>query len=153
MFRIQYAMALTVALVLGACTSAPKQEAPPIATTPPKEVASAPVVHEPLPQQPAPPVQEAGPTPPPVPLAAIPPKALYVCTKLVKGAITQSAIEFIPKVDNICRRHPEMLPCQYERDICRRNGGRVFAADGTEITMATEAEYDKNVYRVRFRAD
>ena len=46
-----------------------------------------------------------------------------------------------------------MLPCQYERDICRRNGGRVFAADGTEITMATEAEYDKKVFRVRFRAD
>jgi hypothetical protein len=29
----------------------------------------------------------------------------------------------------------------------------VFAANGPEITMATEAEYDKKVMRVRFRAN
>ena len=53
----------------------------------------------------------------------------------------------------MCRRHPEMGPCQYERELCRKSGGRVYAADGTEITLATEAEYDRKVMRVRFRAN
>jgi hypothetical protein len=46
-----------------------------------------------------------------------------------------------------------MGPCQYERNNCRARGGRVFAAGGIEITMATEAEYDKKVMRTRFRAN
>ena len=57
------------------------------------------------------------------------------------------------KVDALCRKHPEMGPCQYERNACRKKGGRVFAADGTEITLATEAEYDKKVRRVTFKAN
>jgi hypothetical protein len=57
-------------------------------------------------------------------------------------------------VHQLCRRHPEMGPCQYERNACRSAGGRVFAAaGGQEITMATEAEYDRKVMRVRFRAN
>jgi hypothetical protein len=40
-----------------------------------------------------------------------------------------------------------------KREGCRRNNGRVYAADGKEITRATEAEYDKKVMRVRFRGD
>ena len=46
-----------------------------------------------------------------------------------------------------------MGPCQYERNACRRAGGRVYADDWTEITMATEAEYDKRVRRVQFKAN
>ena len=46
-----------------------------------------------------------------------------------------------------------MGPCQYERNLCRGGGGRVYAPDGTEITMATEAEYDKKVMRVRFKSN
>ena len=69
------------------------------------------------------------------------------------SALAQTAIEYVPKVDALCRKHPEMGPCQYERNICRSKGGRVFAADGTEITMATEAEYDKKVRRVTFKAN
>jgi hypothetical protein len=46
-----------------------------------------------------------------------------------------------------------MGPCQFEREACRRSGGRVFAADGAEITRATEADYDKHVLRIRMRAD
>ena len=42
---------------------------------------------------------------------------------------------------------------QYEREVCRRSGGRVFTADNVEISRATEAEYDKKVLRVRLRAD
>ena len=53
----------------------------------------------------------------------------------------------------MCRRHPEMGPCQYERDLCRKSGGRVYASDGAEITLATEAEYDRKVMRVRFKAN
>jgi hypothetical protein len=46
-----------------------------------------------------------------------------------------------------------MGPCQYERNVCRAAGGRVYAANGEEITMRTEAEYDRKVLRVRFRAN
>ena len=57
------------------------------------------------------------------------------------------------RAGELCRKHPEMGPCQYERELCRNSGGRVFATGGTEITAATEAEYDKKVMRVRFRAN
>jgi hypothetical protein len=46
-----------------------------------------------------------------------------------------------------------MGPCQYERDLCRRSGGRVFASNGLEITQHVEDEYDRKVLRVRFRAN
>ena len=47
------------------------------------------------------------------------------------------------------RSDTEMGPCQNARNACRRNGGRVYAADGSEVTQADEAEYDKKVTRVR----
>jgi hypothetical protein len=83
----------------------------------------------------------------------VPPGALYVCVVDREGVRQQTAIEFDPKVGALCARHPEMGPCQYERNVCRRAGGRVYAANGDEITMATEAEYDKKVMRVRFKAN
>ena len=83
----------------------------------------------------------------------VPPGALYVCVSETGGQRRSTAIEFAPKVDALCRRHPEMGPCQYERETCRRNGGRVFEADGREITRQVEAEYDRKVTRVRFRAN
>ncbi|MDQ2963896.1 MAG: hypothetical protein M3R31_12180 [Pseudomonadota bacterium] len=46
-----------------------------------------------------------------------------------------------------------MGPCQYEREACRRSGGRVFAADGKEITKQTEAEYDQRVLRVKINSN
>ena len=46
-----------------------------------------------------------------------------------------------------------MGPCQYERNISRGSGGRVYAADGTEITLATEAQDDRKVMRVRFKSN
>jgi len=85
--------------------------------------------------------------------AVVPPGTLYVCVVDNKGERQQTAIEFTPKVAELCRKHPEMEVCQYEREICRSHGGRVFAANGTEITKLTEAEYDKRVMRIRFRAD
>jgi len=109
-------------------------------------------------RRPIEPTQPPSPPPPPATAAApldvrVPPDALYVCVVTRGGATQQTAIEFAPKVGELCSRHPEMGPCQYERNGCRARGGRVFAAGGVEITMATEAEYDKKVMRTRFRAN
>ena len=84
--------------------------------------------------------------------ANVPPGTLYVCTATVNGRVQQTAIEYEPRVKQLCSKHPEMGVCQYERDACRASGGRVHTAAGVEITRQTEAEYDKKVMRVRFRA-
>ena len=157
-----------LAYVLLACVAAcgtPDQRPPgpaaPIAVTPPSERADAPVVRRDLPDRPVPPVASI-PSPdarsaPSAPAAAttvvVPADAIYVCVVDQGGTRHQTVIEFVPKVHQLCRRHPEMGPCQYERNVCRNAGGRVFAAGGQEITMATEAEYDRKVMRVRFRAN
>ncbi|MEO8755580.1 MAG: hypothetical protein ABI624_23190 [Casimicrobiaceae bacterium] len=83
----------------------------------------------------------------------VPAGRLYVCLTDVAGEQRQVGIEFAPKVQSLCERHPEMGPCQYERDICRRSGGRVYAAGGQEITLRDEAEYDRKVMRFRFKAN
>ena len=81
--------------------------------------------------------------------ASIPPGVVYVCAA---GSGTDRKIEAIKldeKVAALCRRHTEMGPCQSARNACRSSGGRVYAADGSEITKADEAEYDKKVMRLR----
>lgn len=88
--------------------------------------------------------------PPLVP--SVPAGMLYVCARVVDGAPRHAGIEYEPKVRELCARHPEMSVCQYERDACRRDGGRVFDARGVEITKQIEAEYDRKVMRTRFRA-
>lgn len=90
---------------------------------------------------------------PPVAIPAnVPPGTLYVCTATVNGQVQQTAIEYEPRVRQLCSKHPEMSVCQYEREACRASGGRVHTTAGVEITRQTEAEYDKKVMRVRFRA-
>jgi hypothetical protein len=89
----------------------------------------------------------------PAPVVIVPPGAQYVCVSETGGQRQQTAIEFSPKVGELCRNHPEMGPCQYEREVCRRSGGRVYAANNVEITKETELEYDKKVMRVRFKAN
>jgi hypothetical protein len=81
------------------------------------------------------------------------PNALYVCVADASSQRKDTVIELAPNVLSLCQRHPEMGPCQYERDLCRKSGGRVFTADGREITRAVEDEYDRKVMRVRFRAN
>ena len=143
-------------LLIAACTA--PEDRPPLVTTPPGEGAGAAVARRPLETPAIPPVALA-PTPTiPVPVPSptkivVPPNTLYVCVTNAKGQQQQTAIEFAPKVGKLCSKHPEMGPCQYERNNCRASGGRVFAANGVEITKATEAEYDKKVMRVRFRAN
>ena len=127
----------------------------PVPITPPAEVANAPVARTPVPpsgaKAPSTAAPSSGAIAPPQKLdpKTFPPNSIYVCSK---GA-SLTAIAFDEKVGKLCRTHPEMGPCQYERNLCRGSGGRVYAADGTEITMATEAEYDKKVMRVRFKAN
>jgi hypothetical protein len=79
--------------------------------------------------------------------------SLYVCVGNTEAVTQQVAIEFAPEVERLCRRHPEMGPCRYEREACRRGGGRVFTGEGTEITRSIEAQYDKKVLRIRLRGD
>ena len=83
----------------------------------------------------------------------IPAGAVYACVVDSAGERQITAIELAPRVAALCAQNPEMGPCQYEREVCRRSGGRVFAADGKEITKAAEAEYDRRVLRARIRAD
>jgi hypothetical protein len=140
MNRIRAASAIAGIVLLAACTSPPS--GPPV-IVPQAGAPTPPVVRRPVPTVPATP--EAS--------VAIPAGAIYACVTDSGDKRSVTAIEFVPKVAALCSKHPEMGPCQYEREGCRRNGGRVFAADGKEITRATEAEYDKKVLRVRFRAD
>lgn len=82
-------------------------------------------------------------------VASIPTGAVYVCVAGSGQDRTIRTIELQEKVAALCRRHTEMGPCQSARNACRSSGGRVYAADGSEITQADEAEYDKKVMRVR----
>jgi len=103
------------------------------------------------------------PSPQPIPVApsampmsapVLPEGAVYVCVVDKQGERLQTVIEFpSPRVRELCRKNPEMGPCRYEREACRRSGGRVYAANGEEITASTEAEYDKKVLRARFRSN
>ena len=144
---------LPLAIAMSACT--PPRE--PVPITPERDSAGAAVVRRPLPEPAPPPVASVPPAvavlPPPAPPIVVPAGSIYVCVSDTRGVRQQTAIEFSPKIATLCAKHPEMGPCQYERDICRRSGGRVYAAGGVEITLQTEADYDKKVMRVRFKAN
>jgi hypothetical protein len=138
--KLRAMLAASAAVLVAACGS-PQRE--PVPITAPADVAKAPVARTPL----APP-QAAKLDP-----STFPAGAVYVCASGTGGERKITAIAFDEKVGKLCRTHPEMGPCQYERNICRGSGGRVYASDGTEITMANEAEYDKKVMRVRFKSN
>jgi len=125
----------------------------PLPITPRADIKDAPVVRRPLAEPAAPPPAAIAKPSTPAPPIVAPPDTLYVCVADTAEGRKQTAIEFAPKVAALCKRHPEMGPCQYERDLCRRSGGRVYAANGQEITRQIEDEYDRKVLRVRFRAN
>jgi len=134
-------MVCCLAVLVAACQQPPS---PPVAA-PPKAAAPAPAPLAALPK-PAPPK--------PAPAVAMPsldflPGPLYYCV----NAQSRNAIEYESRVEQLCRRHPEMGPCQYEREACRSKGGRVFTARGEEVTRTVENEYDRVVMRVRFPGD
>lgn len=140
---LRIATLAAAAALVAACSTAPRA---PIPITPPGEVASAPVARVAVPPAPAAPAQKLDPS-------SFPAGAIYVCSSGSGAERKSTAIAFDEKAGTMCRRHPEMGPCQYERNLCRKSGGRVYAPDGTEITLATEAEYDRKVMRVRFKAN
>lgn len=149
--------AVTLVAALVASCGSPQRE--PVPITPPSEVAKAPVSRVPMPVAP-PTATPASPAPSrttaqPSNLdpATFPAGAVYVCASGAGEARKLTSIAFDEKVGKLCRTHPEMGPCQYERNICRGSGGRVYASDGTEITLATEAEYDRKVMRVRLKSN
>jgi len=154
----RFASFLIAVLVTACSVPAPDR------TAPAGRVDDPAVTRRPLPEQPS-----ASPAVPSAPRAAgatpdagrapagsgiaAPPGALYVCVTEARGERRQVAIDFAPKVQALCERHPEMGPCQYERANCRQGGGRVFDASGQEITPAIEAEYDRKVMRFRLRSN
>jgi hypothetical protein len=87
------------------------------------------------------------------PAVAMPAGALYACVVDAHGERRVSAIELAPRVTALCTKNPEMGPCRYAREACRADGGRVFGPEGSEITRATEADYDRRVLRVRMQAN
>jgi len=145
------AITFACAALLAACT--PQPAGPPV-NLPEPGAPTPPVVRRPVPP-PAPSPPPAAPVVPvaPDPPVVIPAGAVYVCVVGFGEQRSVTAIEFVPKVAALCAKNPEMGPCQYEREVCRRSNGRVFAADGKEITKATEAEYDRKVMRIRLRGD
>jgi hypothetical protein len=157
---IRTRVALAAAMILAAC-GGPPPPGPPV-VLPEAGAPTPPVVRRPVEAQPAPepptaalpaPAPESATPPAAEPPIAIPEGAVYACVVESAGERHVTAIELAPNVAKLCARNPEMGPCQYEREVCRTSGGRVFAADGREITKATEAEYDRRVLRVRIRAD
>jgi hypothetical protein len=145
---------LVAAGLLAACAPPPPQ---PVPITRPGDATGAAVARRPIPEVP-PPVDAQSAHPKSGTASAVapiraPPGSQYVCVSEAGGVQKRTAIEFSPMVGELCVKHPEMGPCQYERNVCRASGGRVYDASGTEITLHTEAEYDKKVMRVRFRAN
>ena len=139
---------LVLAIALGGLAGCGAPGVPP---APAGDTQGTAVVRRPVPEPaPAAPGKAASTT---MPGVVVPPDAQYVCVADANGARIVTTIEFSPRVAELCRRHPEMGPCQYERNLCRRGGGRVYAAGGVEITMDTEAEYDRKVMRVRFKSN
>jgi hypothetical protein len=82
---------------------------------------------------------------PKLPATDLPPGPIYFCV----AGVDRAPIVFEPRVEALCRRHPEMGPCQYERNACRARGGRVFTSKDEEVTLAVEKAYDARVLRVR----
>jgi hypothetical protein len=151
---------LVAALLLAAC-GAPPPPGPPVVLPEPGAPVP-PVVRRPIDALPAPapptaalPAPAPGTAPPPAaePPIVLPAGAVYACVVDSAGERKVTAIELAPKVAELCAQNPEMGPCQYEREVCRTGGGSVFAADGKEITKATEAEYDRRVLRVRINSN
>ena len=129
--------ALALFFAIAGCQQAP----PPASTEKP--------VARPATQPPPAPPAAARSAPVALPALDFPPGPLYFCD----ASSGRKAIEYEPRVEQLCRRHPEMGPCQYERDQCRARGGRVFTARNEEVTAAVEAEYDRVVRRERFQGD
>lgn len=140
-------VALALAVLAAACQpiAVPPTESTGAGTPASASVPAAPTspAHRPGPDTAAPAAAVA------LPSTVLPPGPIYFC----EVAGQRSALELTASIESLCRRHPEMGPCQYERDGCRARSGRVYTSLGEEVTRAVETEYDRRVHRVRFQAD
>lgn len=127
-----------VFLALAACQPAPPPASPPAVQQVAPVGRATQVAAAPVP-----------PTKPALPSTDLPPGPIYYCeTSAGRAPMTLPA-----GIEPLCRRHPEMGPCKYERSACRSRGGRVFTSKGEEVTARVEAAYDRRVTRVRLQAD
>jgi hypothetical protein len=87
-----------------------------------------------------------------MPRIVVPAGVIYVCVTGSGSTVAQTAIEYVPHVDALCRKHPEM---DHASTSATPAGARAGACcvGRLEITMATEAVYDKKVRRVTFKAN
>ncbi len=153
------ALGLILAAAITACAPTTVKETPPAPTVTAPPPPAPPVVEvkpqppETWPDEPPPPDWKSAPSAAAIALAAAPTpsgQARYRCVK--PGADSGTPIVLPPGTERVCSRHPAMGPCQYERDACRRGGGKVIRFDGVEITPEVEREYDKQVTRIRLNA-
>ena len=141
---------LFVAMTTSACTTADLQTRP-VPITARNDIVGAAVVRRSIPeasQLPDASVRDSA-TDTSAPLAGVvvPPNTQYVCVVEKGGVREQTSIEFSAKVAGLCRKHPEMGPCKYERDVCRRgNGARVrrqwrrnYQADRSRVRQKSDA--------------
>lgn len=150
---------LAAVLLLAGCAQAPTAPTPPAEAKPAVKSEPPPAVTPPAPVVVAPPAPVAPPPAKPAtpsaaeiataPSTTPPGTTRYQC---VRGGGDAKPIEFPESSGRICARFPAMGPCQYQRDACRRDGGRVIRFDGIEITTDVEREYDKQVQRFRLNA-
>ncbi|MBL8311707.1 MAG: hypothetical protein JNL19_14895 [Burkholderiales bacterium] len=151
---------LVAALLVAGCAQVPTAPTPPPEAKPVIAPEPLPTVAPPTPVVVAPttpvapsPAKPAAPTAAEIataPSTTPPGTKRYQCVR--SGGGDSRPIEFPESSGRICARFPAMGPCQYERDACRRDGGRVIRFDGIEITPEVEREYDKQVQRFRLNA-
>jgi hypothetical protein len=146
---------LVLNLALVACGAPDAEKAVPIVAAPPSVAASHAPSLAPAPRpSPVPPALVAqAPSSPAAAPAASTTGALYFCLTGSANDPHRTPIAFAPSVEALCRKAPEMGPCQYERDACRRQGGKVLTAAGEEITPQTEADYDRRVLRIKMKSN
>lgn len=149
--RLSRLVAVAAGALLAACQPAPAPSPPPVAKAPappPAKAEAGPVAPAKrdlaaLAPAPLPGVRPA------LPSTDLPPGPIYFC----ETAGGRNPMALPEGTESLCRRHPEMGPCKYERSACRARGGRVYTSKGEEVTAAVEAAYDQRVMRVRLQAD
>src|SRR5258708_28809570 len=104
---------LAAAIAVSACATKSG-----VAMTSTNEIRDAAVVRRPVPPPAAGEPAVASNKNAPLATVVVPPNTQYVCVSETNGVRQQTSIEFSTKVADLCRKHPEMGPCKYERDIC-----------------------------------
>ena len=143
---LRFAFAAAAAVVVAGCGS-PQRDPVPV-TAPAVHVAKAPVARTPVAPSPAP-LCDARHEPGPVESSTRRrfPRAPSMSARVeAPNDRKLIAIAFDEKVGKLCRTHPEMGPCQYERNICRGSGR-------TRLRAGRHRDHDGARSRVRQEGD